>query len=146
MAAVMSDRYLLHVEDNQDDVELTRRALERAGAREEIIVASDGAVAIDLLHGPDALEQLPALVLLDLKLPKLSGLEVLRLIREHARTRLLPVVVLTTSAQEEDVGGAYALGANGFVRKAIEAEEFHDAVQAIVDYWLRTNLPAPPIF
>ena len=143
----MSNRSILLVEDNRDDVELTLRAFRRNHIRNEIVVAYDGAEALDRLLGsgkPGAPErELPAVVLLDLKLPKIDGLEVLRQIRAHPRTRLLPVVILTSSREEIDLVNGYRLGANSYVRKPVSFEEFLEASRHLGLYWLVLN-EAPP--
>jgi len=139
----MSNRPILLVEDNPDDVLLTKRAFTKNRIRNEVVVAVDGEQALQRLL-PDAGEPLrPALVLLDIKLPKIDGLEVLRRIRDDDRTRNLPVVVLTTSNEERDIVASYRLGANSFVRKPVVFEEFVSAVNTLGVYWLLVNEPAP---
>jgi two-component system response regulator len=135
---------VLLVEDNPDDVALTRRAFGRSRLANRIVVAEDGERALELLHGPRAdgeppLE--PEVVLLDLKLPKVDGLEVLRRIRAEPRTRRLPVVVLTSSDEERDVVSSYDLGANSFVRKPVDFAEFVEAARQLGLYWLVLNEP-----
>ncbi|MDX2093775.1 MAG: response regulator [Kofleriaceae bacterium] len=132
---------ILLVDDNPDDVELTLRAFEHAGLGSRVVVARDGVDALDHLFGvagapPPAL---PELVLLDLKLPKLDGLEVLRRIRAHTRTRFLPVVVLTSSSEQIDLTTSYDLGANSFVQKPVSFVEFLDAARQLGMYWLMLN-------
>jgi CheY-like chemotaxis protein len=145
---VADNRAILLIEDNPSDIELTKRALKRGHVDNEIIVAEDGEEALDYLFGtgrhigpnpPD----LPAIVLLDLKLPKVSGLEVLRRIREHARTRRLPVIILTTSREEEDLGASYDHGANSYVVKPVDFSRFQQAIEQLGLYWLVIN-EAPP--
>ena len=139
----MTERPILLVEDNPDDVLLTVRAFTKNRIRNEVVVAVDGEQALQRLR-PDAGEPLrPALVLLDIKLPKIDGLEVLRRIRDDDRTRNLPVVVLTTSNEERDIVASYRLGANSFVRKPVVFEEFVSAVNTLGVYWLLVNEPAP---
>jgi len=138
----MAERAVLLVEDNSDDLELTLRAFEKNKMQHPVAVARDGVEALDYLFGTqaDGSERLlPALVLLDLKLPKVDGLEVLRRIRENPRTRLLPVVVLTTSGDDRDVVQSYQLGANSFVRKPVEFSEFIEAARQLGLYWLVLN-------
>ena len=140
---------ILLVEDNPDDVELTRIAFAEAGSGHVIRVVSDGAEAVDYLLGRGAhagrdLTDQPALVLLDLNLPKLNGREVLQAIRESQWTRKLPVVVLTTSAEPMDVGSVYELGANSYIQKPVEFERFVDVVRQIGLYWLVLNQPPNP--
>lgn len=137
---------ILLVEDNPDDVDLTLRAFERSHVMNAIIVARDGEEALDYLfatgkyaeRGPLAF---PEVVLLDLKLPKVDGLEVLRRIRADARTRRLPVVVLTSSNEERDIVTSYDLGANSFVRKPVDFAEFVEAARQLGLYWLVLNEP-----
>ena len=139
----MSNRPILLVEDSPDDVLLTKRAFTKNRIRNEIIVAADGEQALRHLLPAEGEALHPALVLLDIKLPKIDGLEVLRRIRDDDRTRHLPVVVLTTSNEERDIVTSYRLGANSFVRKPVVFEEFVNAVNALGVYWLLINEPAP---
>ena len=129
---------ILLVEDNADDEQLTLRALRQSDIPNMIRVARDGAEAIDFLFGKDALA-LPDLVLLDLKLPKISGLEVLQKIRSEDRSRALPVVILTSSDEERDIVKSYDLGANSYIRKPVDFDEFIDAVRQLGMYWLLIN-------
>jgi two-component system response regulator len=136
---------ILLVEDNPDDVMFTLRAFTKNHIRNEIVVANDGEQALQRLFPSDGSRPLqPALILLDIKLPKIDGLEVLRTIRGHERTRSLPVVVLTTSNEERDIVESYRLGANSFVRKPVVFGEFVDAANVLGVYWLLVNQPAPP--
>jgi two-component system response regulator len=140
-------KVILLVEDNPKDEALTLRALKRGNIANEVAVARDGAEAVDYLFspGPDGrLNDLPQLVLLDLKLPKLDGHEVLKRIRAEDRTRVLPVVILTTSVEDRDRLNGYRLGANSYVRKPIDFKEFADAVVQLGLYWLVLN-EAPPL-
>jgi two-component system, response regulator len=142
----MAQRPILLVEDSPDDVALTRRALAKNNIKNEIVVAKDGAEALDYLFGtgPQAGKPVsPEVVLLDLKLPKVDGLEVLRRIRADERTKLLPVVVLTSSKEERDLVGSYGLGANSYVRKPVDFEQFVEAVRQLGLYWLILN-ESPP--
>lgn len=139
----MSDPWILLVEDNEDDIELTRRAFARSHVANTIDVVRDGAEAIERLLG-DARAPLPALVLLDLKLPKVDGLEVLRQLRADEHTRLLPVVILTSSREERDVVEGYRLGANSYVRKPVDFAAFQVAVEQLGLYWLVLN-EKPPV-
>ena len=139
----MTERPILLVEDNPDDVLLTVRAFTKNRIRNEVVVAIDGEQALQRLLPADGEPLRPALILLDIKLPKIDGLEVLRRIRDHERTRNLPVVVLTTSNEERDIVASYRLGANSFVRKPVVFEEFVSAVNTLGIYWLLVNEPAP---
>lgn len=144
----MSECRILLVEDNPDDVELTRLAFDEGGICNEIVVARDGAEALDYLFGTGKYEDrdlssMPAVVLLDLKLPKVDGLEVLRRIREDSRTHALPVVVLTSSKEDEDVIKSYNLGANAYVRKPVDYNEFVRAAKTLGLFWLVMNQPPP---
>ena len=136
----MITRSILLVEDNPDDVALTLRALKKNNILNQVTVASDGAEALELLaaEGP-----LPGLILLDLKLPKVDGLEVLRRIRADHRTQIVPVVVLTSSKLDEDVIASYRNGANGYVRKPVKFAEFAEAVSTLGMFWLLLNEAAP---
>jgi two-component system, response regulator len=140
------DGKILIIDDSPDDVTLTLRALKKNNITNAVDVATDGEEAIRYLFPPDAPvdgrpDSLPALVLLDLNMPKVSGLEVLRRIRSDQRTRYLPVVVLTTSTEERDIVNTYDLGANSFVRKPVAFDEFLDAVRVLGMYWLLVNRP-----
>ena len=130
---------ILLVEDNSDDEQLTLRAMRQSEAPNIIRVARDGAEAIELLFGPTAGRRQPDLVLLDLKLPKVSGLEVLQRIRSEPSTRTLPVVILTSSDEERDIVESYNLGENSYIRKPVDFDEFIDAVKQLGLYWLVIN-------
>ncbi len=140
----MNNKHILLVEDNPDDEELTIEALQEHHLINDIIVARDGAEALDYLfctghytgRNPS---QLPTVVLLDLKLPKVNGLEVLKQIRAHDTTRLLPVVIMTSSKEEKDIVESYSLGANSYVRKPVDFDEFSEAVRQLGLYWLILN-------
>jgi two-component system, response regulator len=139
-----SDKKLLLVEDNPDDRDLTLRALRSNNLVNEIVVANDGVEALEYLHGAGCEERgLPQLVLLDLKLPRVSGLEVLERVRKEKRTALLPVVILTSSVEEEDRLNGYGLGANSYVRKPVDFERFTETVRQLGMYWLLVNEPPP---
>ena len=140
------DTMILLVEDNPDDEALTLRALRKANVGNEVVVVRDGVEALDFLFGSAGgrpASPTPHVVLLDLKLPKVDGLEVLRRIRADERTRLLPVVILTSSDEEQDRISGYALGANSYVRKPVEFAQFADAVRQLGLYWLVLNQPPP---
>ena len=142
----MDPGHILLVEDTADDVTLTLRALKRNNILNEVIVAKDGVEALAQLgiepHRADVV--LPAIVLLDLKLPKIDGLEVLRRIRANPRLRVLPVVVLTSSSEQRDILQSYGLGANSYIRKPVDFQQFADAVKTLGLYWLVLN-QAPPL-
>jgi two-component system response regulator len=145
----MSSRPILLVEDNPDDEALTLRALRKANVSNEVVVARDGVEALDYLlstgrHAEAAARPTPQVILLDLKLPKVDGLEVLRRLRADERTRLLPVVILTSSNEEQDLIEGYRLGANSYVRKPVDFGHFADAVRQLGLYWLIVNQPPPP--
>lgn len=145
----MTESIILLVEDNADDELLTVRAFKKSNIANEIAVVRDGVEALDWLfatgdHAGRDTSVEPQLVLLDLKLPRLDGLEVLRRIRADERTALLPVVVMTSSQQEEDVVRSYELGANSYLRKPVDFERFVEAARALGMYWLVLNTKAPP--
>ncbi|WP_018989999.1 response regulator [Aromatoleum toluclasticum] len=135
----MENRTVLLVEDNADDEVLTLRALRKHGIT-NVVVKRDGAEALDYLLGG---AELPAVVLLDLKLPKVDGLEVLRRLRADARTRILPVVILTSSKEESDLFEGYGRGANSYIRKPVDFVAFMEAVRQLGVYWLELNEPPP---
>lgn len=135
---------ILLVEDNPDDVELTLRALKKNNIANDVILAEDGVEAIEYIEAAARGEKaIPALVLLDLKLPRLDGLAVLRRIRASHRARLTPVVILTSSREERDVIEGYSLGANSYVQKPVDFTDFVDAVRQLGMYWLLVNQPPP---
>jgi two-component system response regulator len=142
------NKFILLVEDNPDDEALTLRALKKNNILNEVIVARDGVEALDFLFGTGShvgrdIRHQPQLVLLDLKLPRVDGLEVLRRVRTDARTRLLPMVILTTSNEDRDVIRSYELGVNSYIRKPVDFEQFMEAVRNLGLYWLVLNV-APP--
>ena len=144
----MNSGVILLVEDNPSDIGLTQRALSKNHILNPVVVAEDGQEALDYLHGTGAyagrdVTDPPALILLDLKLPRLNGLEVLRRIRAHPRTRRLPVVVLTTSQEEQDIATSYDLGVNSYIRKPVDFNQFAAGIQQLGLYWLVLN-EAPP--
>ena len=142
----MNEGKILLVEDNPDDVALTQRALRSQNVKNEVVVAKDGVEALAYLFGDasrEPPEDLPAVILLDLKLPRINGMEVLQRIRADERTKLLPVVILTSSDEERDVIDGYSLGANSYVRKPVDFVEFTEATKQLGLYWLLMNR-APP--
>ncbi|MFB9885346.1 response regulator [Balneatrix alpica] len=132
---------ILLVEDNPDDELLTRRALLKNNISNKVVTVRDGQQALDYFSALDHSHPLPVLVLLDLNLPALNGHEVLKYLRQHQRTRTLPVVVLTTSNEEADINQSYSLGANSFVRKPVDFDSFIDSVGSLGRYWLEINHP-----
>lgn len=149
MVATVSEKVILLVEDNPMDEELTLRALKKSKVLNPVVVARDGVAALDYLfsrgaHAGRSISELPQLVLLDLKLPKLDGLEVLKEVRQHQVTKLLPVVILTSSVEEDDIARSYSLGANSYVRKPVDFDHFSEAVRQLGLYWLVLNQSMPP--
>ena len=147
----MNKKIILLVEDNPDDRDLTMMALARNNIANEVVIASDGEEALELLFGdgPTSFAVrniLPAIILLDLKLPKVDGHEVLRKIRNTERTRMLPVVVLTSSDEEKDLIQSYSLGCNSYVRKPVEFDAFAEATRQMGLYWLLLNEPPPKTY
>ncbi len=141
-------KVILLVEDNPDDEMLAMRALKKSNIANSIVVARDGVEALDYLFGTGGYEGrdtsvLPQIVLLDLKLPKVDGLEVLRRIRADSRTRRLPVAVLTSSKEERDVISSYDLGANSYIRKPVDFDQFAESIKQLGMYWLVLNEPPP---
>jgi CheY-like chemotaxis protein len=144
----MNEKIILLVEDNPDDVDLTIRALKKNNIANEVIVARDGVEALDYLFGSGSFAGrdttlTPELVLLDLKLPKIDGIEVLRRIRAHELTKFLPVVILTSSLEEQDIVNGYSSGANSYIRKPVDFNQFMQAVKQLGLYWLVLN-ESPP--
>ncbi|HEX5227582.1 MAG TPA: response regulator [Bryobacteraceae bacterium] len=144
----MNSKTILLIEDNPSDIALTKRALEKACIANALLVAEDGQEGLDYLFGTGAhagrdVSQLPALTLLDLKLPKVTGFEVLRRIRTHDLTRRIPVVILTSSSEEEDIAKSYDLGVNSYIRKPVDFNQFAHAVDQLGLYWLVMNEPPP---
>lgn len=148
MNAIANHKTILLVEDNPDDEALAIRALKRHHISNEIAIARDGVEALDYLFGTGIyagrdVNIKPTVVLLDLKLPRVDGLEVLRRLREDERTKLLPVVVLTTSSEEQDLLDSYSLGCNSYIRKPVDFVQFSEAIRQLGMYWLLVNEPPP---
>jgi CheY-like chemotaxis protein len=146
----MKDKTILLIEDNPSDIELTQRALDKGHVVNELVVTSDGQEALDYLFGTGAYKgrdtsDLPTLTLLDLKLPKVSGLDVLRRIRSEAKTHRMPVVILTSSVEEQDLAAGYDLGANSYIRKPVDFGQFVQSVAQLGLYWLVLNEEPPKV-
>ena len=146
----MKDKTILLIEDNPSDIELTQRALEKGHILNELVVTSDGQEALDYLLGTGAyagrdISDLPTLTLLDLKLPKVSGLDVLRRIRADVITRRMPVVILTSSREEQDMAASYDLGVNSYIRKPVDFGRFVQSVAQLGLYWLVLNEEPPKV-
>ncbi|HOJ20946.1 MAG TPA: response regulator [Armatimonadota bacterium] len=145
---MMTEKVILLVEDNPDDIELTLRALRKNNIANKVVVARDGVEALDYLFGTGAyagrdIDGQPQVVLLDLKLPRMDGLEVLKRIRADARTKLVPVVILTSSREEQDLIEGYRSGANSYIRKPVDFDQFTEATRQLGLYWLVLNEPPP---
>jgi CheY-like chemotaxis protein len=144
----MEEKTILLVEDNPDDVELTIRAFRKNNIGNKVVVAKDGVEALDYLFGTGVyagrnVKEMPVVILLDLKLPKIDGMEVLKRIRQNEFTRLLPVVILTSSAEDTDKINGYTLGCNSYVRKPVDFNQFAEAIKNLGLYWLIWNEPPP---
>jgi two-component system response regulator len=144
----MPEKVILLVEDNPSDVGLTLRAFEKNRIQNKLVVAADGQEALDYLFGAGAYagrdtSEMPAVILMDLKLPRVDGLEALRRIRSHALTKRLPVVILTSSREDQDVAMSYDLGANSYIRKPVDFQQFAEAVRTLNLYWVVLNEPPP---
>ena len=144
----MSDKIILLVEDDPDDETLILLALRKGNVANDVVIVRDGAEALDYLHSTGRYaarnaSDMPTVVLLDLKLPKVDGLEVLRRLRADTRTKLLPVIILTSSKLEQDLTASYSLGANSYIRKPVDFDKFSEAVRQLKLYWLVLNEPPP---
>jgi two-component system, response regulator len=144
----LNNKTILLVEDNPSDVNLTKRAFEKEHITNDLVVAEDGQEALDYIFGNGKyanrdINQLPTIILLDLKLPKISGLEVLKKIRAAEKIKRLPVVILTSSKEEQDVAASYDLGVNSYIRKPIDFNQFAEAIKYLGLYWLVINEPPP---
>jgi len=137
-----TNQFILLVEDNPSDIKLTQRAFKKSGLMNELVVVTDGEQALEYLLGRDEdnfINELPLLILLDLKLPKINGLEVLERIRENERTELIPTVILTSSREQEDLLKSYKLGANSYIRKPVDFNQFLEAIKHLGLYWIVLN-------
>jgi two-component system, response regulator len=141
----MTERIILFVEDNPSDVALTKRALNKSNIECTLLVAKDGQQALDMLFPPSDSDynKLPNLILLDINLPKINGLDVLKIIRSDPRTKQIPIVVLTSSNEDKDVRESYATGANSYIRKPVDFVKFSEAIKQLGNYWLDVNEPTP---
>lgn len=144
----MTDKVILLVEDNPSDIGLTQRAFQKNGISNKLVIADDGQEALDYLFGTGAhagrnMAEMPVVILLDLKLPRIDGLEVLRRLRADSRTRRIPVVILTSSSEEQDIAAGYDLGTNSYIRKPVDFHQFADVIKQLGMYWLVTNQPPP---
>jgi DNA-binding response OmpR family regulator len=144
----LETKKILLIEDNLNDVELTKRALQKSNILNELIVAEDGVEGLKYFFGEDgkdgcSVEDLPVVILRDINLPRVNGLDVLRRLRTHEKTKLLPVIILTSSNEEKDIITSYNLGANSFVRKPVNFNEFAEAIRVLGLFWLVINQPAP---
>ena len=145
----MNEKIILLVEDNPDDVTLTLRALKKNNILNEVVVAKDGVEALDYLFGAGIYASrdtsvMPVVTLLDLKLPKIDGLEVLKRVRANDKTKLIPIVILTSSKEENDLINGYSLGANSYIRKPVDFEQFNIAIRELGLYWILLN-ESPPV-
>ena len=143
-----NDRVILLVEDNPSDIELTKRALAKKNITNDVFVVEDGKSALDYLWGRGEfserqITQMPTVILLDLKMPKVNGLEVIQQIRSDLRTKRIPIVILTSSQEEEDLSTAYDLGANSYIRKPVDFMQFAEVIALLGYYWLELNEPPP---
>ena len=143
-----NDRVILLVEDNPSDIELTKRALAKKNITNDVFVVEDGKSALDFLWGRGEfsgreVSQMPTVILLDLKMPKVNGLEVIQQIRSDLRTKRIPIVILTSSQEEEDLCTAYDLGANSYIRKPVDFMQFAEVIALLGYYWLELNEPPP---
>lgn len=145
---MVEDRVILLVEDNPADVTLTKVALKQSNIANQLVVACDGVEALDYLFGTGSytgrdISKLPAVILLDLKMPRIDGLEVLKRVRANQLTKLLPVVIMTSSKEEKDIISSYELGCNAYVRKPVDFGQFSTAIRQLGLFWLVLNEPAP---
>ena len=146
----MKEKIILLVEDNPDDITLTVRALKKNSILNEVVVAKDGVEALDYLFGTGIYagrdtSVMPVVTLLDLKLPKIDGFEVLKRVRSNERTKLIPIVILTSSKEDDDIINGYSLGANSYIRKPVDFEQFTEAIRELGLYWILINEPPPVV-
>ena len=146
----MKEKIILLVEDNPDDITLTLRALKKNSILNEVVVAKDGVEALDYLFGTGIYagrdtSVMPVVTLLDLKLPKIDGFEVLKRVRSNERTKLIPIVILTSSKEDDDIINGYSLGANSYIRKPVDFEQFTEAIRELGLYWILINEPPPVV-
>ena len=146
----MKEKIILLVEDNPDDITLTLRALKKNSIFNEVVVAKDGVEALDYLFGTGIYagrdtSVMPVVTLLDLKLPKIDGFEVLKRVRSNERTKLIPIVILTSSKEDDDIINGYSLGANSYIRKPVDFEQFTEAIRELGLYWILINEPPPVV-
>ena len=146
----MKEKIILLVEDNPDDITLTLRALKKNSIFNEVVVAKDGVEALDYLFGTGIYagrdtSVMPVVTLLDLKLPKIDGFEVLKRVRSNERTKLIPIVILTSSKEDDDLINGYSLGANSYIRKPVDYEQFTEAIRELGLYWILINEPPPVV-
>ncbi|MBF0469597.1 MAG: response regulator [Desulfamplus sp.] len=140
----MNHKTILLIEDNPSDIELTKRAFKKNNILNNLVVLEDGQEALDYLFNPaKSSEELPVIILLDLKLPRIDGMEVLRHIRSNPRTRRLPVIVLTSSREEQDIADSYDNGANSYIRKPVDFRQFAESIRTLGIYWLVLNEEPP---
>jgi CheY-like chemotaxis protein len=147
---IMKEKIILLVEDNPDDITLTLRALKKNSIFNEVVVAKDGVEALDYLFGTGIYagrdtSVMPVVTLLDLKLPKIDGFEVLKRVRSNERTKLIPIVILTSSKEDDDLINGYSLGANSYIRKPVDFEQFTEAIRELGLYWILINEPPPVV-
>jgi CheY-like chemotaxis protein len=146
----MKEKIILLVEDNPDDITLTLRALKKNSIFNQVVVAKDGVEALDYLFGTGIYagrdtSVMPVVTLLDLKLPKIDGFEVLKRVRSNERTKLIPIVILTSSKEDDDLINGYSLGANSYIRKPVDFEQFTEAIRELGLYWILINEPPPVV-
>lgn len=138
-----TSRYILLVDDNIDDIELTKRAFKKNNILNEVLVANDGEECLEILHNNQEVQNLPSVVLMDINMPRLNGLETLKVIRQHPKTVSLPVVILTSSKEDQDLIEGYKNGANSYIRKPVDFTNFTEAIKQLGLYWLVLNEQPP---